>query len=124
MDTVDVLWNVSQQRQIKDIRRTVGQASIDASHARDRTVDLEQSLEKLALTCRAMWELVSESLSISEGDLVARVREIDLRDGHLDGRLRSEPQSCPDCKRVNGGARTRCLYCGTELRGPQAFEPG
>lgn len=124
MDTADFLWNIGQQKQISNLRGEVDQASRDARWARTENLDLHVSLERLALTCRAMWELVSEQLSISEEDLVARVKEIDLRDGRLDGRMSSGPKSCPSCSRVNGAHRARCLYCAAPLDGPPAFEPG
>ena len=124
MDTADFLWNIGQQRQISNLRGDVEQASRDARWARSENLDLEASLERLALTCRAMWELVSEQLSISEEDLVGRVKEIDLRDGRLDGRMSSSPKPCPGCARVNGAHRARCLYCGVALDSPPAFEPG
>ena len=42
---------------------------------------IEDRLDKLLLVTRAMWELIRDQTSLTEEDLLAKVREIDLRDG-------------------------------------------
>ena len=118
------LWDMRQALQIHQVRSDIRQANDEVRRARNENLDLDTSLERLALTCRAMWELLSEQLSLSEEALIDRVREIDLRDGRADGRMTSVPRPCSNCARINGSARPRCLYCGATLDGPQAFQPG
>lgn len=51
---------------------------------------------------------------LTDEDLVKKLREIDLRDGVLDGRVKPEhPVVCPGCnKKMKKGAST-CVYCGS-----------
>ena len=62
-----------------------------------------------------MWELLSERLGVTDEELIARIREIDFRDGKLDGRVTKGLAECPQCNRPNATDRSRCLYCGCEL---------
>ena len=39
---------------------------------------LEDRLERLALTCMAMWSLIQSETKLTEDDLLQRVKEIDL----------------------------------------------
>jgi len=78
---------------------------------------LEQKFDRIALMTIALTEIVQERLGIESKEVEAKLREIDERDGKLDGRL-SPPKSlktCPVCSRINGGTRTNCLYCGVLL---------
>jgi hypothetical protein len=89
----------------------------------ETSTDLKASLQQLSLTCRAMWELLSERTSIAQADLLAKVREIDLRDGVRDGRATAPPQECPKCSRMNAARAARCIYCATELPGAAPARP-
>jgi hypothetical protein len=65
-----------------------------------------------------MVEIMRDRHGVSEAEFEAKVREIDLRDGRLDGKLRvatPAPRSCPACGRPNGGTRVACLYCSAPL---------
>ena len=83
---------------------------------------LEQRLERQQLVCRALWELLKKHADLDEKDLVAKVAEIDLRDGALDHRLQSPLLDCPNCgRKVN--ARTRfCAFCGFKEFPVDVFE--
>lgn len=103
----------------------VYQQGIDLAHAesatrrvRDEAEQLRRSLDRLRLASAAMWELMREQHGLRDEDLLAKIREIDLRDGVLDGRMRPAPRACPGCERVNKATRTACLYCGLELGSP------
>ena len=55
------------------------------------------------------------SVDRPDWDLIAKIKEIDLRDGKLDGKPGVSPQECPGCGKPNGPHRKACLYCGGEL---------
>jgi hypothetical protein len=116
MTDFDFLWNVAQHRQLRSLEHEAATASDTARRAASHALDLQVSVERLALTCRAMWELLSERTSVSEADLIAKAHEIDLRDGEEDGRMTAK--LCPQCSRVNNVRREQCMYCGAGL------EPG
>ncbi|MDA1053775.1 MAG: hypothetical protein O3C40_25280 [Planctomycetota bacterium] len=113
-----MLWDMIQQSQIHDAQSSAADAFRRADQVR-RDVDRSQAtIDALALSCAAMWELLSEKLGVADQELMAKIEEIDLRDGKLDGKMPSAKQECPDCTRNNNSKRVRCIYCGTVLPRP------
>lgn len=82
----------------------------------------DDKIDRLALVCRAMWELLRDSGGFSEEALLEKVREVDLRDGALDGRVRTPPQRCSKCGRTVSRRHRRCIYCGAEGLMDTAFD--
>jgi hypothetical protein len=76
---------------------------------------LEQQVGHLALASRAMAEILRDHLGISGEVIEAKIREIDLRDGKLDGTSRRPAKTCKECGRVSGPMSAICLYCGSPL---------
>ncbi|MEB3243395.1 MAG: hypothetical protein VKO44_07140 [Cyanobacteriota bacterium] len=76
---------------------------------------VEARLQRLALVLAAMRETLEAAGLFNEAQLLAKVQEIDLRDGSADGR-EGQPggQRCGACGRISAGFRRRCLYCGSE----------
>ena len=79
--------------------------------------ELRDQVERLALMCQAMWELVRARASLSDAELEKLAQEIDLRDGMADGKLTSHPVKCPNCGRVSNSRHKKCLYCGLLFEG-------
>ena len=73
-------------------------------------------IERQMIISEAIWELLKEKVGLTDEDLVKKVREIDLRDGVLDGRVKPEPPiACPKCgKKMKKGSST-CIYCGSNI---------
>ena len=80
---------------------------------------LEQQVGRLRLASIAMAEILRDHLGISSDLIEAKIQEIDLRDGKLDGTFRPSPKTCADCGRVSSSMNATCLYCGTSL--PKEF---
>jgi hypothetical protein len=76
---------------------------------------LEQQVGRLALASIAMAEILRDHLGVSGEMIEAKIREVDLRDGKLDGTFRPSAKTCKDCGRVSGPMSATCLYCGTPL---------
>lgn len=110
-----MLWNLYQQIQIAEIDASNEAAKSRANRAEQESAYLRRSVEMLNLTVAAVWELASEKLGITEDELMAKIQEIDLRDGKLDGKLSKEVQRCPACSRNNKSSRATCMYCGGPL---------
>ncbi|MHC5020899.1 MAG: hypothetical protein ACYTGX_12460, partial [Planctomycetota bacterium] len=49
-----------------------------------------------------------------EEELIELVTDIDLRDGHLDGKVKRQPRECGECGKVIGADKMACMWCGTE----------
>ena len=94
-------------------------ASAVAAEARTEAELLKADVERLLMVTEALWMMLKEQHGYTEEDLIKRIREIDMRDGKLDGRVAKEPQkTCPKCNRVLIRNQSKCLYCGAEV--PQA----
>lgn len=76
---------------------------------------LEERLDRQDLFCAALWSLLQEKVHLSDKLLLERVRQLDLADGHLDGKITQTPQSCPKCHRTLSKRHLRCIYCGAEV---------
>ncbi len=75
---------------------------------------LEDKVSRLVLINMAVWELLQERTNLTEDDLMAKVRDIDLRDGVADGKLQTDKSlaKCSNCGRTMSDRHGRCLYCG------------
>jgi hypothetical protein len=76
---------------------------------------LEQQVGRLALASIAMAEILRDHVGISGDVIEAKICEIDLRDGKLDGTFRLPAKTCKECGRISGPMSATCLYCGTLL---------
>jgi len=98
-------------------------ASRHARNASSKIKELEDRLEGLTLTCMAMWELIRDSGQFNEEDLMEKITEIDLRDGTLDGKLKTKRVSqCHKCGRKMSLRHTKCMYCGSTNLAQKPFD--
>lgn len=121
----DFLWNLHQQSRISDLSADVARLQ-SAPEGRieevtEYTVVLQDRLDKLLLINMAMWSLLEEKLGVTEAQLAERVREIDLRDGTLDGRPPQTAAVCDKCHRPMSRRHLRCLYCGGQTHEGSPF---
>lgn len=94
------------------------QARSDATEAKSRAREAlsaarvsSDRIDKLLLTCEALWTLVREKLDLTDAELIDMVNQIDLTDGVADGRKRRPPFMCPACERAITRRFGKCLYC-------------
>jgi hypothetical protein len=111
-----MLWDLYQQYRIGQLDRDLKDVRFEKTAdelARSESRRLEEKLDKLALICRAMFEILQEKGGISDKELSAKVTEIDLRDGQADGRVAPPPpKTCPKCQAAISPKFGRCLFCG------------
>jgi hypothetical protein len=77
--------------------------------------DLKRQVEHLTLVSGALMEVLRDQLGIPGEQIEAKIREIDLRDGQLDGKFQPPAKSCGACGRVSGARNATCIYCGAPL---------
>ena len=118
---IDILWDVHQQGRINQTGDEVERLQRKSRGAEDRIRELEFTLHRMALASQAMWELVRETTGITEAQLLARMTEIDLRDGQKDGRMSPQVLTCPQCQRPVSSKIPRCMYCGTDVPRQHVF---
>ena len=97
-------------------------ASAGARRAEQAASDVEERLDKLTLICMAMWEMLRDNTKFTEADLLAKVQEIDLRDGVPDGKITPTVSKCPKCSRTMSPRHQTCLYCGHDKLIDSVFE--
>ena len=76
---------------------------------------LEQQVGHITLASMAMAEILRDHLGITDEVIEAKMNEIDLRDGKLDGTFRLSAKTCNECGRVSGPMSATCLYCRAPL---------
>ncbi len=111
-----MLWDLLQQSQIHDAQSAVSDVNRRTDQVKRDAERTQAQIDALSLSCAAMWELLSEKLGVSEQDLLAKIEEIDLRDGKLDGKIGSSTQNCSSCGKANNVKRGRCLYCRSYMQ--------
>jgi hypothetical protein len=96
--------------------------AIHAEHVGRRLAELESRVDRLSLVNLALWTLLQERVGLTEDELMAKVQELDLRDGKLDGRMQSAITECPECSRPLSQRHRKCLYCDYKLEADDAFD--
>jgi hypothetical protein len=118
------IWDFYQSYQISQLRNQVSDARTSGTQdvvARDAAFRLEEKIDRLALICRAMFELMEESHGISEEQLRRKIVEVDIRDGQADNRMAVQPKRCPKCDAMMSPKFGRCLFCGVTDDRPGSF---
>jgi len=107
-------------RNASNIRGVAATAAAETHmHVADGLRPVEAKMDGLELAVAAMWELMREKFDLTDDQLVAKITEIDARDGAVDGKLKPKPaaeETCPSChKHVLSRTGTTCLWCGAPL---------
>ena len=114
-----IFWSPSMAHPLAvEAKIEATRAGYAAARAEGEVTELRFRLDRLALTTEALWSLLRDRVGITEDQLLARVREVDLSDGSLDGSVRHPTQACPRCHRLVAIRNVACIYCGAGLREP------
>ncbi len=92
-------------------------AASAARSARSMSERVGDALDRQALIIRTILTFCERKGLFKEDEFRELMNEIDLSDGHLDGKYRPQhgPQTCPSCGKTNGKRAVSCMYCGTQL---------
>lgn len=105
---------ISASIQASHASQDANRASSAARRSQNAADVLQTRLDRLALVTEALWTLLRERVGISDEELLERIKEVDLSDGALDGKVRHGTRDCPQCGRVLSKRNPRCIYCGAE----------
>jgi hypothetical protein len=83
---------------------------------------LDQRVDQLLLVVQAMWSLLQEKTGVTDAELLARVTELDAKDGATDGRVTKTPVTCGKCGATVARKFNRCLFCGEPYVAGSAFD--
>lgn len=108
--------------QVQEAKTDAIEAKVRADQAVDRLRDLEITVSHMALTCQAMWELLRELSDVTDAELLAKMKEVDLRDGKADGRMSPMIVQCPKCGKPSNTKHSQCMYCGAAIPKPHVFQ--
>ena len=125
------LWELFQQRRIDsandkaaDAKQAARTAESLASRVDGQIRQLEQENDRLTLAVMAIAEILREQFHVTQDAIEAKMRDIDIRDGALDGKVTRFGKLCRGCQRISGAKRTACLYCGEPLPQDSFLFPG
>ena len=82
---------------------------------------VDDRIDRLALLCEAMWELLIEKTDISEEDLQKKVAALDEVDGRKNFRRQRVAAPC-ECGAKVPPARLTCQFCGAPATGRSIFD--
>ncbi len=107
-----IFMDMHQYRKIAQAQAEAAQAGYKAEAIDHRLNELERRVDRLALACQALWEIIKEKNGITEEQIFERMEEIDLRNGKSDGKVGSQILKCQKCGRNINTQRPVCVYCG------------
>ena len=117
-----VFWEVRQNAHIAGVSSTATQAKSHVEQVEREMLFLSHRVERLSIACQALWEILREKAHMDDDEIRAKMLEIDLRDGELDGKMTRHPIKCAACGQMGNSARTTCLYCGADMPREHLFE--
>ena len=109
---IEFAQNFSALTNSQHARDIAHESAISASKAQKNT-------ERLYMVVQAMWELLREKVGLTDTDLEAKIHEIDLRDGRLDGKNANQTaaHACRKCGRTILSGQSVCSWCGAQFEG-------
>jgi hypothetical protein len=118
---IDILIDLYQQGRIREAENSAQRAGDKAGDLQSEVRSLADRLDRLTLVSQAMWELLRERTNLSNDQIVAKIQEIDLRDGAQDGKMGRKVFICKNCGRKVGSSHKRCVYCGESAIASEVF---
>jgi len=91
-------------------------AQSEARRATTKVDGLQFDIERLLMITEALWTIMRDEHGYSDEQLVEKIAEIDMRDGKLDGKVKTaQILKCPNCGRTLMKHHPACLYCGAAV---------
>src|SRR5688572_1029934 len=119
---LELFLEAHQYRRIADAESSASSAAARAGKVEADIHFLQRTVDKLILVNTALWSLLQEKTGLTDQQLLDRLEQIDLRDGHADGRIPPAPANCPQCRRTLHPRHKHCIYCGQKRPIQTAFD--
>ena len=109
---------------LSSYRPTAGRSGVSSgelrSIAKDSTREVTRRLDTLELACAGLWELLKTRHAYTDDELAEAIRDVDLRDGKLDGKITQNARDCPSCgRKLLLRKSPNCSWCGAAVdKGP------
>jgi hypothetical protein len=110
------------EQRTNEAKADAAQALTEANRHERHIEQLENRLARTTLACQALWEILKTHVGLTEEELLAKMDEIDLRDGVRDGKMSPTVCLCGSCGRKVNSVSASCMYCGAELVKPHVFQ--
>lgn len=108
-------YSMGQKSAVKASALSRSAMGTDGTSPINRIEDLDERLDKLAMIVRAIWALL-EAQGLTADQLIAKLEEIDLLDGVVDGQVRPRVIDCPSCHSKVAVGLMACQFCGAQVR--------
>jgi hypothetical protein len=118
---MNIFFDLYQQGQIAAATAKADHAKNENERLKSQIQDLQRKSDALTIACQALWEIVRDRAGMADEAMIAKLQEIDLRDGQADGKISTTLTACPSCGRRSNSNRKQCLYCGASMPVGQIF---
>ncbi|MBP7828364.1 MAG: hypothetical protein KA248_00455 [Kiritimatiellae bacterium] len=105
---------ISGMEKLRNAQKAEEKAEFAAAKAEgmaNRVERLERAVTRLTCLNRAIWEILSEAVNLSEQDLKERLKQIAAEQVEANRAGKPAPP-CPKCGRPLERGRNMCMYCG------------
>jgi hypothetical protein len=116
-----MIIDLYQQSKLGEASAAAEQALSKVRSNQDEIARINARIEKLALTCQALYEILRDKTDVKDADVVAKMDEIDARDGKANGKMNQQVLDCPGCGQKTNSRRSTCVICGERLITPHIF---
>lgn len=99
----------------------VADVSANLVRTQDRIGDMQDQIDRLLLITESMWFVLKDKLKLDDAALMAMMKEVDMKDGKLDGKATAKPEPCVKCGHLVSVRTGVCLYCGTKSERKSPF---
>lgn len=111
----DIFVDMHQYKKIGEAQSKAQSASDKVDSVNDYIKRLETQIDEQKLIIQALAEILVIKGVISKDDLLEKIKEVDVRDGRVDGKIGSNSNSkCDSCGRSYNVRINKCQYCGHE----------
>lgn len=115
-------YDIHQSREIARAQSAASLAQSKIGSVQEAINTINRRIDRLKLVNQAMWELIRDNTAMSEQHIADKVKEIDARDGQLDGKTKPDVKTCQKCGRTLQTGHESCLYCGDNIGYENIFE--